>query len=80
MVVMGSRPSTPIRVRLSRPELSEELARALTAGDCLCARVDHETVLVVHRAAADEAEARVELAFFLRAWEGRHEGVEAELL
>lgn len=69
-----------MRVRLSGPELGEELAEALAAGDCLCARVDHETVVVVHRAAADEAEARVELGFFLRAWEQRHESARAELL
>ena len=74
------RPSNSLRVRLSRPDLAEQLADALTAGDCLCARLDPETMLVVHRAAADETEARLELRFFLRAWEGLHRGVQVELL
>ena len=71
--------STPLRVRVSRPELAEELAEALAAGDCLCARTGEESLVVVHRAAADETEARIELGFFLRAWEQRHAGVRAEL-
>jgi hypothetical protein len=67
------RPSSPpLRVRLTRPELAGELADALTAGDCLCARVGPRTLLVLHRAAASEAEARTELGFFLRAWQLRH--------
>ena len=70
----------PLRVRLSRPDLADELAEALAAGDCFCVPVDGDTVLVLHRAAADEAEARIELAFFLRAWQGRHAGVRAELV
>jgi hypothetical protein len=69
-----------MRVRLSRRELLDELADALAAGDCLCARVDDETMVVVHRAAADEAEARTELRFFLSAWAQRHERLRAELL
>ena len=74
------RPSTSLRVRVSRPELSDELLEALTAGACVCARLDHRTMLVVHREAVDEVEARLELRFFLRAWEHRHGDVQAELL
>ena len=74
------RDTTSLRVRLSRPDLADQLAEALTAGDCLCARVGRDTMLVVHRAANDEEEARLELRFFLRAWEGLHRGVRAELL
>jgi hypothetical protein len=70
----------PLRVHISRPELGEDLAAALAAGDCHCARVHDDTFVVVHRAAADDAEARVELRFFLRAWEARHVGVRAELI
>jgi hypothetical protein len=70
----------PLRVRLSRPDLAPELAEALGEGDCFCVPVDDETVLVLHRAAADEVEARTELTFFLRAWQGRHAGVRAEVL
>jgi hypothetical protein len=73
------RPPSPLRIRISRPELADELVTALVAGDCLCAPVGNDTFVVVHRAAADEAEARVELDFFLRAWESRYADVSAEL-
>jgi hypothetical protein len=63
---------SPLRVRLTRPELAAELADALAAGDCLCAQVGPRTLVVLHRAAASKAEARTELAFFLRAWQLRH--------
>jgi hypothetical protein len=64
-----SRPSSrPMRVRMSRPEIADELTDALASGDCFCARVDEETLLVVHRFAKDDHEARIELEFFLRAW------------
>ena len=64
-----SRPSSrPMRVRMTRPEIADELTDALASGDCLCARVDEDTLLVVHRFAKDDEEARVELEFFLRAW------------
>jgi hypothetical protein len=74
------RPSNSLRVRLSRPDLADQLSDALTAGDCLCVRLDLETMLVVHRAAASESEARLELRFFLRAWEGLHPAARVELL
>ncbi len=64
--------SPPLHVRLTRPELAGELADALSAGDCLCAQVGPQTLVVLHRAAANEAEARTELGFFLRAWQLGH--------
>ena len=74
-------PSPPLRVRLSRPELADELAHDLTEGDCLCAQSDDDdTIVVLHRAAADEREARTELGFFLRAWQRRYADVFAEVL
>lgn len=72
--------TSPLRVRLSRAGLAGDLAQALTDGDCLCAPVDDETLLVVHRAARDDAEALVELTFFLRAWQNHHEGLRAEVV
>ena len=69
----------PLLVRLSRPELAAELAAALSRAECLCARVGEGAVLVLHREAEDEREARVELGFFLRAWAGGRELV-AELI
>ena len=73
-----SQPSRPLRVRLSRPEIADELTDALAAGDCLCARVDEDTLLVVHRFATNDDEARIELEFFLRAWSA--DGATAELV
>jgi hypothetical protein len=57
---------------LERPELADDLVRALTAGDCVCSRLTLDTVVVFHRTAADESEARTELRFFLDAWAARH--------
>ena len=72
-------PSPPLRVRLSSPALGEDLVEALVAGDCLCARTGDNTLVVLHRAASDEAEARLELGFFLRAWSNTR-GATAELV
>lgn len=74
------RPPLSLQVRISRPELGDDLLEALAAGDCLCAPVARDTFVVVHRAAADETEARVELGFFLRAWASRHADVSAEFV
>ena len=68
-----------MRIRLSSPDLGDELVAALVAGDCLCARTGDHTFVVLHRAAENEAKARVELGFFLRAWSDRR-GVTAELV
>jgi len=73
-------PSPPFRVRISPPELRDALVDALVAGDCLCARLRDDTVLVVHRDAATKAEAQVELGFFLRAWMARHARARAEFV
>jgi len=73
-------PAPPLRVRITPPELRENLVEALVAGDCLCARLGDDTVLVVHRDAADRTEAKVELGFFLRAWVGLHTQARAEFV
>jgi hypothetical protein len=65
-------PAVPFHVVLARPELVDGLVRALTAGDCLCSRLTTDTLVVIHRAAVDESEARTELRFFLDAWAARH--------
>jgi hypothetical protein len=67
-------------VRISPPELRDALVDALVAGDCLCARLRDDTVLIVHRDAATKAEAQVELGFFLRAWMARHAQARAEFV
>ncbi len=73
-------PSPPLRVRITPPELRDALVDALVAGDCLCARLRDDTVLVVHRDAATKAEAQIELGFFLRAWVGLHAHAQAEFV
>ena len=73
-------PLPPFRVRISPPELRDALVDALVAGDCLCARLRDDTVLVVHRDAADQAEARVELGFFLRSWAALHAQAQTEFV
>ena len=65
-------PAVPFRIVLDRPELADDLVRALTAGDCLCGRLTTDTLVVIHREAVDESEARTELRFFLAAWSARH--------
>jgi hypothetical protein len=60
------------QVVLDRAELAGELLRALTAAECLCSRPTADTLVVIHRAAVNESEARTELRFFLDAWAARH--------
>jgi hypothetical protein len=64
--------AVPFHIVIDRSELTDELVRALTAGDCLCGRLTTDTLVVIHRAAVDESEARTELRFFLDAWAARH--------
>jgi hypothetical protein len=56
-----------------------ELREALVDADCSIAQVADDTLLVTHPL-ADEAEARMELAFFLRAWQAKRPDAEVELL
>jgi hypothetical protein len=69
-----------MRVRISEPRLLPQLGESLNRGDCLTLRVDETSCEVVHRAALDEREARIELLFFVRAWAGAHPDVKAELV
>jgi hypothetical protein len=67
-----------MKVRIS-PEGLGELSEALLHGDCLCVPAQDETCEVLHPYAADEREAKIELAFFLRAWQLGRPGPQAEL-
>lgn len=69
-----------IQIRLNDPAALEELRATLAASDYSTARIDAATLLVTHPLAIDEDEARVELAFYLKAWAITHPGVEAELI
>ena len=70
-------PLQPVmKVRVSEPACLPELVGDLVEGGCVPATVDDETVEVAHPLARDAKEARIELAFFLRAWQSAHPHVE----
>jgi hypothetical protein len=57
-----------------------DLRQALADADCSVAQAGEDTLLVTQPLAADEAEARLELAFFLSAWQAKRPNAEVELL
>ena len=61
-----------LKVHVSDSACLDALVGDLLQGGCVPARVDDETVEVIHPEAADSREARTELGFFLRAWQSRH--------
>jgi hypothetical protein len=67
-----------MKVRISSAGIAD-LAEALLHGDCLCVPAQDETCEVLHPYAEDEREAKIELAFFLRAWQLGRPGLQAEL-
>jgi hypothetical protein len=70
-----------MRVRISEPGLMASLIETLRRGDCVLRAVREGEVDVTHPHAEDEAVARMELRFFLRAWESQHgRDVRAELV
>jgi hypothetical protein len=64
-----------MRVHVNDSACLDALVGDLLLGGCVPARVDEQTVDVIHPEAADATEARTELGFFLRAWQSRHPGV-----
>jgi hypothetical protein len=62
------------------PAALGELRQALADADCSVSQVGEDTLLVTHPLAVDEAEARFELAFFLKAWQATRPDAEVELL
>jgi hypothetical protein len=70
-----------LRIRIANdPDVLHELRQALADADCSVAQDGEDTLLVTHPLAFDEAEARIELAFFLEAWRATRPDVEVELL
>jgi hypothetical protein len=67
------------RIQLSDPNLLDDLRDSLARADCSTVPVDTNTLLVTPPLPID-AEARMELAFFLRAWQATRPGIELELL
>lgn len=61
-----------MKVSVNDPAGLDLLVDDLLRSGCVPARMDEETVEVIHPDAASAREALTELAFFLRAWQLRH--------
>jgi hypothetical protein len=72
-------PVNALAVHVNRPELVDDLMRALRRSGCTVRQTSPWSCSVRHMQAADEREAQVELAFFLRAWQTRHRNARALL-
>jgi hypothetical protein len=59
-------------VDLNRPDLLDDLVASLRRTGCSVRRLGWRSCEVDHAEATDEIEARVEVAFYLRAWQLRH--------
>lgn len=75
-----------VRIRLSDPGLAEELVGFLRRADCVAdlgeveAHAEGIAVKVEVPKAYDQAQARMEVALYLRVWDAVHPGSGAELL
>jgi hypothetical protein len=68
-----------LRIHVNDPTALADLRQALADADCSIAQVGKDTLLVTHPL-EDETEARLELVFFLRAWQANRPDAEVELL
>ncbi len=59
-------------VHVNDPCALTALAASLGRAGCLCRRAGRSTFVVRHPQAVDEREERLELVFFLKAWEAQH--------
>jgi imidazoleglycerol phosphate synthase glutamine amidotransferase subunit HisH len=66
-------------VDLNRPDLLDDLVASLSRNGCSVRRLGWRSCAVEHAEATDDAEARVEVAFFVRAWQTRHRNARALL-
>jgi hypothetical protein len=57
------------RIQLNDPRRIDELREALVEGDYPAVQTSEDTLLVAHPMIIDAAEARMELEFFLKAWQ-----------
>ena len=70
---------TALTVHLNRSDLVDDLIAAFRSSGCGASRVGLRACAVEHRTAHDEDEARVEITFFVRAWQSRHPFVRASV-
>ena len=68
-----------MNVEITRSELLGELIETLARGGCHVTRTAASACRVVHPLATSEQEAWLEVAFFVRAWQLGHPGVDATL-
>jgi hypothetical protein len=68
-----------LRIDVNDEQLLADLMAALARNGCLTNRIGPSTFRVVSPRARNAREAQVEIAFFVRAWQVRHPGVEAVL-
>lgn len=61
-----------MKITIDPSEFLNELLDCLHTNDCVTHKVDAGTWHVIHLATHNPEEARVELTFFLRAWQTRH--------
>ena len=69
-----------LSVHVNRTELVDDLVSSLRRSGCPARRTGPWSCTVRHATAVDEREARVELVFFLRAWQSRHDRAHASLV
>jgi hypothetical protein len=70
-----------LRIHVNDPGRLGELHDALARAECRPVEVEDDTLLIAHPLALDEREARLELSFFLKAWQAAQEpAVEAHIL
>jgi hypothetical protein len=70
---------TELIVHVNRADLVDDLVASLRTSGCTARRNGLRSCAVEHTAAYDENEARVELTFFVRAWELHHPLARASL-
>jgi hypothetical protein len=68
-----------LRIHVNDNAALADLRQALMDADCSIAQVAEDTLLVTDPL-EDETETRMELAFFLRAWQAKRPDAEVELL
>ncbi len=67
-----------VRIHISDPLVAQELADALAAAECTAEWTARNTLHVdISWADGDTEQARLELRFFVRAWQARRPGVRA---
>ena len=69
----------PMTVEINDGALLKDLMDALARSGCRAQRTADRACHVIHPLASSKAEAMLEVAFFLRAWELRHPGFAATL-